>query len=462
MLHKLVLYIGWVGTWLINLVDSNDNWYTGILGMMNCLYSLWHYAIISSYNQNGNICYLGTTGTHSSKCLMAWGIQEDNLLALALNLICTNMLGNAASLMGRYGGFADHIQQGGLAVVNMAHYSNNWWTKYQALWIINDFRNQGWIHLWWQFLDIDTELASYQGSSIKVNFLVDCCHYAHQEQLLDDLGSSTAHLAGQILDDDGLPYLDVLRAGNFHLWSLWLAVLVAIVLIAVVSVAKAAIVKVVVAAILAITVIAAAILAVTIIFIHSVSTLHPVVLLIIPIVAMGIVIAIMLIAARTAVVVAPSTSMLLLAIAIASHAVILLGIVSVVAGSLILSSVPIAVMLAVIAILPAVIAIVAIVAVIAIMGRPLAVLPIVGRLAALLPRVAALWLASLWLLAMGMLWLAWCLGLLWLRLSRLWLLRPLESLCHNLPSCIIHCTGMRLCLDIVLAKYIQNGFIICI
>ena len=460
MLHELVLYIGRVGTWLINLVDSNDDRYTGILGMMDCLYGLWHYAVIGSYNQDGNICYLGTTGTHGSKCLMAWGIQEDNLLALALNLICTNMLGNAASLMGRYGGFADNIQQGGLAVVNMAHYSNNWWTKYQALWIINDFRNQGWIHLWWQFLDIDTELASYQGSSIKVNFLVDCCHYAHQEQLLDDLGSSTAHLAGQILDDDGLPYLDVLRAGNFHLWSLWLAVLVAIVLIAVVSVAKAAIVKVVVAAILAITVIAAAILAVTIIFIHSVSTLHPVVLLIIPVVAMGIVIAVMLVAARTAVVIAPCTSMLLLAIAIAFHAVIL-GIVSVVAGFLILSSVPIAVMLAVIAILPAVIAIVAVAAIMGWLG--LAVLPIVGSLAALLPGVAALRLSSLGLLAVGMLRLAWCLCLLRLKLGRLWLLlRLLEGLCHNLPGCIIHCTGMRLCLYIVLAKYIQNGFIICI
>ena len=131
MLHQLVLHVGRIGARLINLVDSDNNRHICILGMVDCLDGLRHNAIVSSYHQNGNICYLGTAGTHSSKSLMARSIQKDNLLALAFYLICTDMLGNAASLVACYRCLADNVQKGCLAVVNVSHNGNNRRTKYQ-------------------------------------------------------------------------------------------------------------------------------------------------------------------------------------------------------------------------------------------------------------------------------------------------------------------------------------------
>ena len=327
MLHQLVLNISWISTWLINLVDSNNNRYTSILGMVNSLYSLWHNTIISSNYQNGNICYLSTTSTHSSKCFMTWGIQEDNLLALTLYLICTDVLGNTASLMGGYRGLSNNIQQRCFTVVNMAHYGNNRWTQNQGLWIIHNLWNQSRIYLWWQLLYINSKFAGYQGSCIKINLLIDAGQKTHQHQLLDNLSCGTAHLAGQILDDNSLPYFNVLRAGYFHLWSLLLIILVAVILIAIVLAAKSIVVEIV-AAILAITVIATTILAVTIIFFHSVSTLHPVIaviLLLVSVIIMAAAIAVVtVITLRTIAVILWPISYRLLAIILMAIATIVM------------------------------------------------------------------------------------------------------------------------------------------
>ena len=342
---------------------------------------------------------------------MTWGIQEDNLLALTFYLICTDVLGNTASLMCGYRGLSNNIQQRGFTVVNMAHYGNNRWTQNQGLWIIHNLWNQSWIYLWWQLLYIYTKFTGYQSSCIKINFLIDAGQNAHQHQLLDNLSCSTAHLAGQILDDNSLPNFNILRASYFHLWSLLLSIFVAVILIAIVLAAKSIVVEVV-AAILAITVIATTILAVTIISIHSVSTLHPVIaviLLLVSVIIMAAAIAVVtVIALRTIVVILWSISYRLLALILMAIATIVM-----------LMPVVTALLLAAIVLLLVITSIMLFTIIPALTIFVIVTLPNTVAIATSLTMIFLL-LASLWLLSMTLLWLLSLGRSLWLTII-LWL-----------------------------------------
>ena len=52
---------------------------------------------------------------------MARGIQEGDGLAVHLDLVSADVLGDAAGLAGGHIGVADIVQQGGLAVVDVTH-----------------------------------------------------------------------------------------------------------------------------------------------------------------------------------------------------------------------------------------------------------------------------------------------------------------------------------------------------
>ena len=212
---------------------------------------------------------------------MAWGIQKYDFLALAHNLICTNMLGNTASLSGGNSRATDAIQQGCLTMVNVSHYSNNWWTEHKALWIILNFRNLSKINLWWKLFYIYAEFGSHQSSCIKINILINGSHNTHQHKLLDDISGSTANLAGEILYNNGLSYLDILRTGNLHLRSWLLILVVAVVLVTAEILAIAVVVIVKAAAILKviISVVLVAILTIAdmVIMLHTVITLHTII-----------------------------------------------------------------------------------------------------------------------------------------------------------------------------------------
>ena len=79
---KLLLYFFNVCTRLINLVDSNDDFYTGSLCMVDCLNGLWHNTIICSDNQDCNIGRICTTHTHCGKCFMSRCIEEGDFLTV--------------------------------------------------------------------------------------------------------------------------------------------------------------------------------------------------------------------------------------------------------------------------------------------------------------------------------------------------------------------------------------------
>ncbi len=171
---------------------------------------------------------------------MARRVEEDNLLALAVDLVSTDVLRDAARLVCLHMRVADAVEERRLAVVDMAHDRDDWRTELQALRIVLDFRNLRRIDIRRQLLAGNAELGRDECGRIEVDFLIDGRHDAHHEELLDDFGSRAAHLRREVFDCDGLRQLDVLRTCNLDLWCGLLAVVATVVLAATALIAAVA------------------------------------------------------------------------------------------------------------------------------------------------------------------------------------------------------------------------------
>ena len=98
VLNKLLLNLLNICIRLIYLINRNNYINACCLGMVDSLYSLWHYTIISRNDKNRYICCLCSTHSHCRECLMSRCIKEGNLLAIYLNCVCTDVLCDTTGL----------------------------------------------------------------------------------------------------------------------------------------------------------------------------------------------------------------------------------------------------------------------------------------------------------------------------------------------------------------------------
>ena len=185
--------------------------------MVDGLDGLRHDAVVSGDDEDRDIRDLGAAGTHGREGLMARRVEEDDLLALAVDLIGTDVLRDAAGLVRLHVRVADAVEQRRLAVVDMAHDRDDRRTELEGFRIIFDFRNFRRINIRRQLLAGHAEFRRDERRRIEVDFLVDCRHDAHHEELLDDFSSRVAHLRGEVLDGNRLRQLDVLRTCDLDL-----------------------------------------------------------------------------------------------------------------------------------------------------------------------------------------------------------------------------------------------------
>ena len=260
---------------LVDLVDGDDDGHFGRLRMMDGLDGLRHDTVIGRDDEDGDIRDLGAARTHGRESLMARRVEEDDLLALAIDLVSTNMLRDSAGFVRLHMRVADAVEERRLAVVDMAHDRDDWRTELQALRIVLDFRNLRRIDIRRQLLAGDAELGRDERGRIEVDFLVDRRHDAHHEELFDDFGSRAAHLRREVFDCDGLRQLDVLRTCNLDLWCRLLAAIAAVVLAAATLIAAAAALAVaaLAAALAAMVVVPAAVAAAAVAAVAAIATI---------------------------------------------------------------------------------------------------------------------------------------------------------------------------------------------
>ena len=125
MFGKLLHDAVWVGVGTVDLVDRNDDRHFGRLGVVDGLDCLRHDAIVGRHNQDDDVCDVGTTSTHGREGLVTRGVDEGDFAAVTVHLVGTNVLGDATGFAGSDVGFANLVQQRGLAVVDVTHDSDD-------------------------------------------------------------------------------------------------------------------------------------------------------------------------------------------------------------------------------------------------------------------------------------------------------------------------------------------------
>jgi hypothetical protein len=121
MLRQLLEHSIGISLVTVDLVDGHNYGDVGGIGVADGLDGLGHDAVVGRNYQDHDVGHLGTTGTHGRKGLMTRCVDERDRVALPLDLVGADVLGDAAGLAGHDVGRPDAVEQQRLAVVDMTH-----------------------------------------------------------------------------------------------------------------------------------------------------------------------------------------------------------------------------------------------------------------------------------------------------------------------------------------------------
>ena len=122
MLQQLLAHALGPRLGLVDLVDGDDDRRLRGFGVADRFDRLLHDAVVGGDHQHDDVGDIGAARAHRGKGLVARRVDEGDLSAAAqIDLIGADMLGDAAGLAGCDIGFAQRVEQRGLAVVDMAH-----------------------------------------------------------------------------------------------------------------------------------------------------------------------------------------------------------------------------------------------------------------------------------------------------------------------------------------------------
>ncbi len=110
-----------VGVVPVDLVDGHDDRHLGRLGVVDGLDRLGHDAVVGRHHQDHDVGDLRTPGPHGREGGVARRVDERDGMALPVDLVGADVLGDAARLAGHDVGRADLVEQQRLAVVDVTH-----------------------------------------------------------------------------------------------------------------------------------------------------------------------------------------------------------------------------------------------------------------------------------------------------------------------------------------------------
>ena len=193
----------------IHLIDCNDDRNICRLRMVDGFHRLRHDAVVRRDDEDGDIRRLCAARAHRSEGRMAGGIQKGDVLPVDGNAVRADMLRDAARFSLRYGGMADRVEQGGLAVVDVAHDHHNRIAWQKVLIVIRTVVDDAVLDGHDDFLfHLHAQLGGYDLSRIIINDLVDRGHHAEGHQLFDNLRGSTLHHSGEVTHGNFIRHLD--------------------------------------------------------------------------------------------------------------------------------------------------------------------------------------------------------------------------------------------------------------
>ena len=125
VLGELTADLGRVGVRLVDLVDRDHDRHVGRLGVVERLDRLRHDAVVGRDHEDRDVGDLRTTSTHGGERLVTRGVDEGDATVVAVDLgvdlVGTDVLGDATGLLVDDVGVAHRVEELGLSVVDVTH-----------------------------------------------------------------------------------------------------------------------------------------------------------------------------------------------------------------------------------------------------------------------------------------------------------------------------------------------------
>ena len=176
--------------------------------MLDRFLSLRHHPIISSNNENHDICRRGSPRSHSCKRCVPRRINKANFSMIGAYTVRPNVLGDSSSLSTCHLSVSYVVKQGCFAVIDMPHHGH-----YRCSWFWFCVVYEGLFQLCFyavsvnQF-DLMTKLLNHQCSCFLIDGSIHIRHYPEPHQRLHYLGRLHGHFLGQLLHGNGLCQFD--------------------------------------------------------------------------------------------------------------------------------------------------------------------------------------------------------------------------------------------------------------
>ena len=185
----------------IHFVDGNDDGNARCLSVVDGFYRLRHDAVIGCDDQHGDIRNHSASCTHGGEGGVTRRIKERNVLAVDIDAVCADVLRDAAGFARGNVCVADGVQNGGLAVVNVAHDNDDRCARHKVcivvFAVVNDAVFDGDDDL---FFNLCVELIGNEYGGIKIDGVVDGSENAVCHELLDDFGARCLQAEGKLAD----------------------------------------------------------------------------------------------------------------------------------------------------------------------------------------------------------------------------------------------------------------------
>ena len=210
------------GSGFIDLVDGDDDGNLGGVRVVDGFDGLGHDAVIGGGDEHDDVGGFGSARTHAGEGFVTGRIEEDDLASEGGrrfvgdgNLVCADVLGDAASFASGYVGGADGIEERGLAVIDVAHDGDNGRTRdgFRAFLAALDggggiFRG---LFLEGDDFGVGSEEARHFAGELGVEGLIDGGEHAANHEARDYILGANAELLGQVFYGNAFRNCDVAR-----------------------------------------------------------------------------------------------------------------------------------------------------------------------------------------------------------------------------------------------------------
>ena len=212
VLQELLHHPLGIGFGLVDLVDGDDDWSLGRLGVANRLDRLRHDAVIRSHHQHDDVGHLRSSRAHRGEGRVAGGVDEGDGLATGRNdLVGADMLRDAAGFARDHIGVADCVEQRGLAVIDVAHDGDDGRSRNGRAFLVRPIEETLLDVRFGDALDRMAHFLRDELGVVRLEHIGQRHHAALAHQKLDHVDRAFGHAARELLDGDRFREDDLTR-----------------------------------------------------------------------------------------------------------------------------------------------------------------------------------------------------------------------------------------------------------